>query len=219
MGGKIGDSQRRPRPDGEPQRGGRRLRLGALTQEKERRSGFARAKMQAPRAVEGQKRWIASDFQNRQRQRPGGGRLLRRPDRVLQPWRRDEGEGAGGEAEGGKARRIGQARFAESAAFADPQKRTIHGRDETGGKRQAKADKRPHVAAFLRPDLDQPVSGQAAAERGVDRRMAEGEARPLRLCFGRLVAARCRLCQILFFRTIIGSRLGFRRRTARRLQR
>ena len=104
--------------------------------------------MQAPRAIEGQKRRIASDFQDRQRQRPGGGRLLRRPDRILQPWRRDEGKGTRWQAERGKTRRIGQARFAKSA-FADPQKRTIHGCDEAGGKRQAKADKRPHVAAFL----------------------------------------------------------------------
>ncbi len=98
--------------------------MAALAQEKQRDLRATRPQMKAPGPFETELPGIAAHLKNDERQRRTARRLLRRPERLLQPPGRDEGKRLRRNAERLKAHRIRKPRLRKRRRLGDPENRT-----------------------------------------------------------------------------------------------
>jgi hypothetical protein len=172
VGEPAGKRRARPGPrrrNEKPERGCGRLGETRLAQEEKGTAGLKRAAVQPPCRGEVEPVRIAPDLEEHRRKGFKPRRFLGDPERILEPVRVGEKNGLRSEAEPRmKARKIGEARFAEYARRADPEERPAPFLEEEAGQRKRKAGHRSGIAHGPAMQFDEAGARQSAGEGRVE---------------------------------------------------
>ena len=159
------------RRNDKPERRRGRLGKSRLAQEEEGPPGLKRAPVQASCRGEVEPARVPSDFEEYRRKGLQPRRLLGDPERILELAGPGEKDGFRADAETlMKARKIGEARFAEDVRRADPEERPVRSLlHEKARQSQGEAGYRSGVARLPAMQLDKAGAWPSAAENPVER--------------------------------------------------
>src|SRR6185312_15388502 len=159
------------RRNDKPERRRGRFGKSRLAQEEEGPPGLKRAPVQASCRGEVEPARVPSDFEEYRRKGLQPRRLLGDPERILELAGPGEKDGFRADAETlMKARKIGEARFAEDVRRADPEERPVRSLlHEKARQSQGEAGYRSGVARLPAMQLDKAGAWPSAAENPVER--------------------------------------------------